>query len=261
MKIAIVGTGISGLVCAHLLHPHHDITVFEAADRSVATPTPCDVELPDDAGGPAETHDVDTGFIVYNDRNYPNFVRLLDQLGVATQPSEMSFSVSDPRIGLEYRGTNLNTLFAQRTNLAQALVPPDARRHRALQPRRPAAARRRAVEHAAPTSRLTLDDFLAAGPLLRRLRRAVPHPARARRSGRPTPTTFTRFPAVAYARFMDNHGLLRAVGHAPVAHDHRRVAALRRGPDRAVRRPDPRSTRRCARSCAATTATAASRSS
>ena len=113
MRIAIVGTGISGLVCAHLLHPHHDITVFEAGDHVGGHTNTVRVDLD------GETHHVDTGFIVHNDRNYPNFVKLMNQLGVATQPSTMSFSVSDPRTGLEYRGTNLNTIFAQRRNLVR----------------------------------------------------------------------------------------------------------------------------------------------
>ena len=137
MRIAIVGTGISGLVCAHRLARHHDLTIFEAADRLGGHTNTVRVDLDD------ETHFVDTGFIVHNDRNYPEFVALMDELGVATQPSDMSFSVSDPRTGLEYRGTNLNTLFAQRTQPRPARVPPDARRHPPLQPSGPAAGRGR----------------------------------------------------------------------------------------------------------------------
>jgi uncharacterized protein len=111
MKIAIVGTGIAGNVVAHHLHPHHDIEIFEASGH---------------VGGHAHTHNilrgggtyaVDTGFIVFNERTYPNFTALLKQLGVATQATQMSFSVRDERSGLEYNGTNLNTLFAQRRNL------------------------------------------------------------------------------------------------------------------------------------------------
>ena len=112
MKIAIVGTGVSGLVAAHMLHPHHEITVFESDTRIGGHANTVDVEV--DGRSVA----VDTGFIVYNDRNYPGFRALLDRLGVATQPTEMSFSVSDPRTGLEFRGSNLNAIFAQRRNLA-----------------------------------------------------------------------------------------------------------------------------------------------
>jgi uncharacterized protein len=110
MRIAIVGAGISGLVAARLLHPTHEITLFEAAPRVGGHTRTVDVEL-DGVVWP-----VDTGFIVYNERTYPAFTRLLADLGVATQPSSMSFSVRSERTGLEYNGTSLNGLFAQRRN-------------------------------------------------------------------------------------------------------------------------------------------------
>jgi predicted NAD/FAD-binding protein len=110
-RIAIIGSGISGLTAAHLLHRDHDITVFEANDYIGGHTNTLDVDLD------GESHAVDTGFIVYNEKNYPNFVRLLDRLGVATQPSSMSFSVRCDRTGVEYNGTSLNGLFAQRRNL------------------------------------------------------------------------------------------------------------------------------------------------
>ena len=90
-RIAIVGAGISGLVCAHLLRDGHDITLFEANDYAGGHTNTVRVDTAD------ETHEVDTGFIVLNDRTYPNFQRLLAGVGVATQPSDMSFSVSDGR--------------------------------------------------------------------------------------------------------------------------------------------------------------------
>jgi len=99
MKIAIVGTGISGLVAAHLLHREHELVVYEAAERLGGHSNTVTVET---EGG---THRIDTGFIVFNDRNYPNFERLLAELGVAGQPSHMSFSVSDGRGEFEYSGT------------------------------------------------------------------------------------------------------------------------------------------------------------
>jgi predicted NAD/FAD-binding protein len=111
MKIAVIGSGIAGNVAAFELQQRHDITVYEAAAR---------------VGGHSHTHElevdgtpvtVDTGFIVFNDRTYPRFVALLDRLGVASQPSSMSFSVRCEATGLEYNGTTLNTLFAQRRNL------------------------------------------------------------------------------------------------------------------------------------------------
>ena len=113
MRIAIVGSGIAGNVAAYHLSREHDITVFEAGGH---------------VGGHTHTHDieqggrryaVDTGFIVFNSWTYPNFIALLNQLGVASQPSAMSFSVRDEGSGIEYNGTSLNTLFAQRSNLVR----------------------------------------------------------------------------------------------------------------------------------------------
>ncbi|MDX1335813.1 MAG: FAD-dependent oxidoreductase, partial [Gammaproteobacteria bacterium] len=111
MKIAVIGTGISGNVAAYHLNKHHDVTVFEANDY---------------VGGHTHTHDidwagqsyaVDTGFIVFNEKTYPNFIALLDELGVASRPTTMSFSVKSELGGLEYNGHSLNTLFAQRSNI------------------------------------------------------------------------------------------------------------------------------------------------
>ncbi|MDO9119425.1 MAG: FAD-dependent oxidoreductase [Nitrospira sp.] len=111
MKIAIVGTGISGMVAAYLLHRDHELTVFEAAGYIGGHTNTIDVERD------GRTFAVDTGFIVFNDWTYPNFIALLDKLGVESQASDMSFSVKCERTGLEYNGTSLNTLFAQRRNL------------------------------------------------------------------------------------------------------------------------------------------------
>ncbi len=110
-RVAIIGSGVSGLVSAWLLHRCHDITLFEADDRIGGHTHTVDVEWE------GERHAVDTGFIVYNEPNYPNFTALLGELGVATQESDMSFSVHCERTGLEYNGHTLNTLFAQRSNL------------------------------------------------------------------------------------------------------------------------------------------------
>jgi predicted NAD/FAD-binding protein len=111
MKIAIIGTGIAGNVAALRLHTRHEISVFEAAGHIGGHTHTHRIHF----GG--EVHDIDTGFIVFNDRTYPQFVALLDTLGVASQPSTMSFSVRNERSGLEYNGTSLNGLFAQRRNL------------------------------------------------------------------------------------------------------------------------------------------------
>lgn len=111
MKIAIIGTGISGMLAAYLLHRDHEITVFEAADYIGGHTNTIHVRLD------GLTYAVDTGFVVFNDWTYPNFIQLLNQLGVESQASDMSFSVTCERTGLEYNGTSLNTLFAQRRNL------------------------------------------------------------------------------------------------------------------------------------------------
>src|ERR1700691_4625313 len=87
MKIAIVGAGVSGLVAAHLLQREHEIVVYEASSRAGGHANTVRVDTP------LGSHHGDTGFIVFNDRNYPNFTRLLDSLGVTTQPTHMSFSV------------------------------------------------------------------------------------------------------------------------------------------------------------------------
>ncbi len=111
MKIAIIGSGIAGLTSAYLLNRSHDITVFEAADWIGGHTHTVDVQLN------GRDYAIDTGFIVFNDWTYPNFIRLLGQLGVTFKPTEMSFSVSDPKTRTEYNGNNLNSLFAQRSNL------------------------------------------------------------------------------------------------------------------------------------------------
>ena len=111
MKVAVIGTGISGNVAAYHLNKHHKITVYEANDY---------------IGGHTHTHDinhqgkhfsVDTGFIVFNHKTYPNFIALLKELGVEEQLSTMSFGVKCEKTGLEYMGSTINSLFAQRRNI------------------------------------------------------------------------------------------------------------------------------------------------
>jgi len=111
MKIAIIGTGIAGLTAAYLLSTDHDLTVFEANDYIGGHTHTIQVQTTHG------TYAVDTGFIVFNNWTYPNFIKLLTRLEVPSQPSTMSFSVSCERTGLEYNGTSLNALFAQRRNL------------------------------------------------------------------------------------------------------------------------------------------------
>ena len=111
MKIAIIGTGISGLTSAYLLSRKHEIEVFEADSRPGGHTHTLDVETR------SGRYAVDTGFIVFNDWTYPNFIALMNQIGVKWQDSSMSFSVKSQKTGLEYNGTSLNSLFAQRSNL------------------------------------------------------------------------------------------------------------------------------------------------
>jgi predicted NAD/FAD-binding protein len=113
MRVAIVGTGVSGLVCAHLLSRSHDVTLFEADDRPGGHAHTVTVDLEDGS------HDVDTGFLVYNKRNYPGLIKLFADLGVTTKPSDMSFGVSDEVSGLEWKGSSFDTVFAQRRNLVR----------------------------------------------------------------------------------------------------------------------------------------------
>jgi uncharacterized protein len=112
-KIAVIGSGISGMAAAWYLSkdPSCEVHVFEAAPRLGGHTATVDVDVD------GEKLAIDTGFIVFNDRTYPNFIALLDELGVASQPTDMSFSVSDAASGIEYAGSNLNALFAQRRNL------------------------------------------------------------------------------------------------------------------------------------------------
>ena len=111
MKVAIVGSGISGLTCAYILNNDHDITIFEKNDYVGGHTHTHQIEY----GG--EEFSIDSGFIVYNEWTYPNFIKILDQLGVERQLTRMGFSVKSDKNNLEYAGHSLNGLFAQRSNL------------------------------------------------------------------------------------------------------------------------------------------------
>jgi predicted NAD/FAD-binding protein len=201
VKIAIVGTGVSGLVCAHLLHPGHDVTVFESAARPGGHTNTVRVDLPDGA------QQVDTGFIVFNDRNYPSFTKLLQRLGVAGQDSEMSFSVADERTGMEWRGTSLNTVFAQRGNVLR----PGFLRMLADVARFNRAAKRLLLDP--PDDDYTLEDLLREGRWSPGFVRWYLVPLGSA-IWSADPRTFNRYPAATFARFFDNHGLL-SIGDQP----------------------------------------------
>lgn len=110
-NIAIIGTGISGLTSAYLLSRKHNVTVFEKNDYIGGHTATKDITLDEN------TYAIDTGFIVCNNKTYPNFLKLLKQLNVELQPTQMSFSVFNKQTNLEYNGHTLNTLFAQRRNI------------------------------------------------------------------------------------------------------------------------------------------------
>lgn len=201
MKIAIIGSGIAGNVVAHRLHGKHDITVYEAAGR---------------VGGHTHTHsveqagrrfEVDTGFIVFNDRTYPNFIALLDELGVASQESSMSFSVRNEASGLEYNGTTLNTLFAQRRNLLRPSFLGMIRDILRFNREAPALLAERGGE-------LPLGELLERGRYGRAFieHYIVPMGAAIWSTD---PASMLEFPARLFVRFLHNHGML-TVNDRPV---------------------------------------------
>lgn len=194
MKVAIIGSGIAGNVVAHRLHTAHDVTVYEAASH---------------VGGHVHTHtveqagrryEVDTGFIVFNNRTYPNFVALLNQLGVASQRSNMSFSVHDGINGLEYNGASLNTLFAQRRNILRpsflGMIRDILRFNRAAPS---------LLEE--PGGELPLGELLARGRYGRPFidHYIVPMGAAIWSTD---PDSMLAFPARFFVRFLHNHGML-----------------------------------------------------
>lgn len=195
MRIAVVGAGVTGLVCARLLSRRNDVTVFEADDRPGGHANTVRVDLPDGS------FDVDTGFLVFNERNYPGFVALLADLGVATRPSEMSFGVRDEVSGIEWRGTSFDTVFAQRRNLVRPaflrmlaeIVRFDRTVHSLLDGRTDAT--------------VTLADLLDRGrwssPFVDWY--LVPTGCAVWSAD---PSTFLDMPAVTFARFLTNHGLI-----------------------------------------------------
>jgi predicted NAD/FAD-binding protein len=201
MKIAIVGAGIAGNVVARELYREHEVTVFEAGDH---------------IGGHTHTHElevegenvsVDTGFIVFNRRTYPLFDALLDELGVASQESSMSFSVRNEATGLEYNGTNLDGLFAQRRNLVRpeflGMVADILRFNREAP---------RLLEHAGAEE--PLGELLARGDYGQAFRDDYLVPMGAA-IWSTDPARMLAFPARFFIRFLHNHGML-SVSDRPV---------------------------------------------
>lgn len=195
MRIAVVGSGISGLVAARALAPRHEVVLYEATRRVGGHTRTVALEL----GG--RRYDVDTGFIVFNERTYPNFLRILAELDVASRPTTMSFSVRCETTGLEYSGSGLDGFFAQRRNL---LRPRHLRMLRdVLRFQREAPD---LIESDA--SELTLGEYLKAG----RYGRAFLEDHLLPMGGAIWSCTCDQlrdFPAKAFVRFFANHGLLQ----------------------------------------------------
>jgi predicted NAD/FAD-binding protein len=177
------------------LDPHHEVTLFEADERAGGHAHTVTIQVD------GETHAVDTGFIVYNERNYPILTRLFAELGVATRPSDMSFAMADDAEDIEWCGSSLNAVFAQGRNL----VRPAFLRMLADIVRFNRSARRllREPENVG----YTLEEFLARGHYSREFIEwyLVPMGAAIWSAD---PADFVQFPATAFIRFFDNHGLL-----------------------------------------------------
>ncbi|MDX1650039.1 MAG: FAD-dependent oxidoreductase, partial [Myxococcota bacterium] len=195
MRIAVVGAGVSGLVCAHLLHGRHEVTVYEAQPRPGGHAHT--VEIDEDGRRLA----VDTGFIVYNERTYPLFTRLLARLGVATRETTMSFSVRCEASGIEYNGGSLAGLVARPANL----LDPRFRRMLRQVPRFWRDAR---ALLARPDEKVALGDFLAAGGYDEAFLALHLRPMLGAIWSTPEDRVET-MPALALARFLENHGLLQ----------------------------------------------------
>jgi predicted NAD/FAD-binding protein len=201
MKIAIIGSGVSGLVAAYLLHRDHHITVYEAGDHVGGHANTVRVN------GNGQTYGVDTGFVVFNEQAYPNFVKLLDRLEVASQPGEMSFSVQCEATELEYASRSLGTVFAQRGNLLRPSF------YRMLMDIRRFFREAREVleERYDP---LTLGEYFRKN---RYSRAFVNHhiiPMGSAIWSAP-PGQFEEFPVKEFVRFFDHHGFLRIRDRSP----------------------------------------------
>lgn len=196
MKIAVIGSGIAGNVAARQLVDAHEVTVFEANEH---------------IGGHTHTHTlessrgeaiaVDTGFIVFNDRTYPNFIALLDELGVESQATEMSFSVKCERTQLEYNGNTLNSLFAQRSNLFRPSF------YRMIRDILRFNREGHAFIEQSGSLQVSLGDFLEQGGYSQQFihQYIVPMGAAIWSA---EPEVMFKFPAHFFLRFFANHGLL-----------------------------------------------------
>ncbi len=194
MRIAVIGTGIAGMVAAYLLSDEHELVIFEAEDYIGGHTHTIDVSLNGDK------YAVDTGFIVFNEKTYPNFVRLMKRLGVAWQPSNMSFSVQCKKTGLEFSPSSLNSLFIQRKNL---LRPSFYRMiFDIFKFRRESEALLKSDDYT-----LTLENFLTAKQFSRLFIEHFIIPM-GEAIWSADPVKFNEFPALYFAQFFKNHGFL-----------------------------------------------------
>lgn len=194
MRVAVIGSGISGMVAAYHLSRSHEVTVYEAGAHIGGHTNTVDIDHQ------GRRYAVDTGFIVYNDWTYPNFIRLLEELGVEWQPSSMSFSVRCEKSGLEYNGTSINSLFAQRRNIARPsflrmvadILRFNARARKLLEPGAPA---------------LTLSEYLERERYSKYFieHYIIPMGAAIWSS---RPVDMLQFPARFFVEFFSNHGFL-----------------------------------------------------
>jgi predicted NAD/FAD-binding protein len=206
MKLAIVGSGISGLAVAHTLKDHADITVFEAGYYFGGHTHTVDITLPTTQG--PITHGVDTGFLVFNERTYPNLINLFAELQVETAPSDMSFSVKVPGAvngkTLEWSGTDLNSVFAQRSNLVNPRfwrMLADVMRFNALCTRIAKAQREQDLQQ-------PLSDFLRTHKFSESFRDWYFLPMLGCIWSCPT-DQMLQFPVATMIRFCHNHGLIQ----------------------------------------------------
>lgn len=194
MKVAIVGSGVSGLVAAYRLSDEHDVTVFEADDRMGGHVSTVDVEHE------GKRHAIDTGFIVYNEQTYPKFSALLSELGVETKPSEMSFGLSCERTGVEWASRGLRSVFAQPGNLLSpaflGMIRDLLRFNREV-----------STLFNNDSEKVALGDFLVGAGYSQRFidHYIVPMGAAIWSA---EPADFLRIPASTFVRFFENHGLL-----------------------------------------------------
>ena len=199
MKIAVVGSGISGLSAAWLLNPRHQVTLYEAADYLGGHTNTVDVTLD------GMTYPVDTGFLVHNDLTYPNLIQLFEHLGVQTHATDMTFSVSQPAMDIEWAGSSLATVFAQKKNLMRLqfwrmlleIISFNSRSHKLL-----AWSEQRRVTLGGLLDEYSYSSSFRQGYLL-------PMAAAIWSS---SPSEILGFPASTFLRFCINHRLLQIEG-------------------------------------------------